>query len=79
MLLWLSFVATASIWLVLIYFTFPEIKGLTIEEISLVFDQGRLGNKADAIKEIAGDATIKDEHHYPTKDVYDDQHVQSKV
>lgn len=39
------YIATLSIVLVTIYFTFPEIKGLTLDEISLVFDQGRRGDR----------------------------------
>jgi hypothetical protein len=37
---YLVYIGTASLWLVIIYFTFPEIKNLTIEEISVIFDRG---------------------------------------
>lgn len=40
---YLVYIGTASVWLVIIYFTFPEIKNLTIEEISTIFEHGWKG------------------------------------
>jgi hypothetical protein len=45
---YIFFLCTTSTILVIIYFFFPEIKGLTLDEISVVFDAGRLGNKSAA-------------------------------
>lgn len=73
---YLVYIATAAIWFTIIYFTFPEIKGLTIEEISLVFDQGRWGNKTKAIEEITPETDIRET---PTKDVYDETNGTQKV
>lgn len=39
------YVATLSALVVIIYFFFPEIKGLTLDEISHVFDKGRKGDR----------------------------------
>jgi hypothetical protein len=41
------YIATLSVVLVIIYFYFPEIKGLTLDEISLVFDKGNRGGSSD--------------------------------
>jgi hypothetical protein len=41
------YIATLSVVLVIIYFYFPEIKGLTLDEISLVFDRGSRGDSSD--------------------------------
>lgn len=35
------FIATTAVIFVIIWFFFPEIKGLTLDEISHVFDKGR--------------------------------------
>lgn len=72
---YLVYIATATIWFVVIYFTFPEIKGLTIEEISLVFDQGRWGNKTKAIEVISPESEI---HDSTSKDVFDETKVANK-
>ncbi|KAK9893523.1 general substrate transporter [Cystobasidium minutum MCA 4210] len=66
---YLVYIATASIWFIIIYFTFPEIKGLTIEEISLVFDQGRMGNKKAVVEEMTSDMRIDEA---TSKDGYED-------
>ena len=39
-------------YLVLVWLFFPETRGLTIEEVSLIFDTGRLGNAAMATAEL---------------------------
>lgn len=49
------YIATLTAALLIIYFVFPEIKGLTIEEISLVFDQGRRGNRKAAADQLVGE------------------------
>ena len=51
------YIATLSIMLVIIYFFFPEIKGLTIDEISLVFDQGTRGDRRLAVAQLGADVS----------------------
>ncbi len=50
---YLVYIATLSMVLVIIFFFFPEIKGLTIEEISLVFDQGMRGNRQEVANQLS--------------------------
>lgn len=51
------YIATLTAVLIIIYFYFPEIKGLTIEEISLVFDQGMRGNRKLVVQQLGGGPT----------------------
>lgn len=41
-------------WFALIYFYFPETKGLSIEEVAMVFDYGRTGGR----KQVAHDLEL---------------------
>lgn len=65
------YIGTLSIFLVIIYLYFPEIKNLTIDEISHVFDEGRRGGRgrtaADTVAdqesvEVREDADVKKDH-----------------
>lgn len=56
------YIATLSVVLVIIYFYFPEIKGLTLDEISLVFDKGNRGGSSDrqaAADQLAANDVVK--------------------
>lgn len=62
------FIATTAVIFVIIWFCFPEIKGLTLDEISHVFDKGRgavdeLGAYAGSVHEENG----KDDEAYDVK------------
>lgn len=46
------YIGTLSVILVIIYFYFPEIKGLTLDEISLVFDEGLHGDRKNAVRHL---------------------------
>jgi MFS family permease len=64
------YIATLSVVLVVIWFYFPEIKGLTLDEISLVFDQGTRGDRKSAANQLAASAnegSIRDIHEAPQK------------
>jgi hypothetical protein len=45
---YIVYIVLISMYLVLIYFFFPETRRLTIEEVSVIFDTGRLGNASAA-------------------------------
>ncbi|KAH8816080.1 general substrate transporter [Xylogone sp. PMI_703] len=45
---YIIYIVLITIYLVLIFFFFPETRGLTIEEVSVVFDTGRLGDTSVA-------------------------------
>jgi MFS family permease len=53
---YIVFVVSLVLWLVVIYFTFPETRGLTLEEVSQIFDgaealEGAYDIKADGLAE----------------------------
>jgi hypothetical protein len=48
------YIALDVFWFALIYFYFPETKGLSIEEVSMVFDYGRTGGR----KQVAHDLEL---------------------
>lgn len=50
---YIVYIALLCVYLVLIYFFFPETRRLTIEEVSVVFDTGRLGDASAATARLA--------------------------
>ena len=54
---YIVYIAVIAMYLVLILFYFPETKGMTIEEVSMLFDTGRKGDAAAAAAKL--DATGK--------------------
>jgi MFS family permease len=55
------FVCALLLWLVVIYFTFPETRGLTLEEVSMIFDGKKALETTYDIK-AAGSAMIHEEN-----------------
>ncbi|KAF2104987.1 general substrate transporter [Rhizodiscina lignyota] len=49
---YIVYIALLCMYLALVVFFFPETRGLTIEEVSLIFDTGRLGNASAATAEL---------------------------
>lgn len=60
------FIATTAVIFVIIWFFFPEIKGLTLDEISHVFDKGR-----GAVEELNGSAGSVHEDNGKEDEAYD--------
>ena len=62
---YIIYIALLCMYLVLVIYFFPETRGLTIEEVSLIFDTGRLGNATAATAELR--AHVMDEKGADTK------------
>ncbi|GJN80089.1 sugar transporter [Purpureocillium lilacinum] len=68
---YIVYICLLCVYLVLIYFFFPETRKLTIEEVSLIFDTGRLGDSAAVTAELSGGTKV-------VGDV-DDKHAENRV
>lgn len=58
---YIVYIAVIAGYLVLILFFFPETKGMTIEEVSVLFDTGRKGDAAAAAAKLEADGKMRKE------------------
>lgn len=56
---YIVYIATISFYLVLVILFFPETRHLTVEEVSVIFDKGRLASAADATAEFQASHVTK--------------------
>lgn len=54
------YIGILSFYLVFAYFMYPETKGRTIEEVSVIFDLGRKGSPGSGDEELAGGTSQQD-------------------